>query len=680
MPEGAEGRDPPAAALGPLPTGGAGPPGRDRGLWSPGRIGALELPHRIVMGAMHLGREHLDDGGAALCAFYLERVRGGAGLIVTGGAAVSEVGAGGRSYGILSRREDLDRLGRVAEAVHHAGGLIALQLFHAGRYAFPDAFGHRPVAPSPVYSRFSRCEPAELTEAGIEATIEDFAAGAASARALGFDAVEVMASEGYLIDQFLSPLTNRRDDAWGGDARRRARFGVEVTRAVLAAAGPGLPVILRISGADLLEGGTPPEEVDDFARSLVGAGAEAIDVGIGWHESPVPTTQTVVPPGRFASVARRVKAAVGDVPVIAGTRVNRLDRAESFLEASGADFLSMARPFLADPELVAKARDGRRINICIACNQACIDRSIADGEVSCMVNPRAGREAELRRRRRADAPGRLAVVGAGPAGLSAACELAEAGHEVELWEAAGSLGGQFRWASMVPGKQDYAETVAYYAGELRRLGVVLRMERRAGAADAELLGAFDAVVVASGTRPRPLELAGSDLPHVLAYPDAFAGGVLGERVVVVGGGGVAIDVAHLAAQGSDGRRPAGRRVTVVHRGTRLGERLGRSSRWALLAELRRLEVEVVGGATYERIAEDGVHVVDSSGLRRVLAADTVVVAVGQEPERSVAPWLEASGRPHVVVGGARDVAGLDAVRAFAEGLEAARALSSRLGA
>ncbi|SCG76962.1 oxidoreductase [Micromonospora coxensis] len=655
-----------------------------RHVFRAGRIGSLHIPHRIVMGAMHLGLETREDGGAALAAFYAERARGGAGLMITGGAAVSVAGAGGRGYGVLGDVAFRDRLRRVVTTVHDAGGLIALQLFHAGRYASPTAFGVSPVAPSAVHSRFSGSTPQALTAAQIRATVADFARAAALGRELGFDAVEIMGSEGYLVDQFLSPLTNLRDDEWGGDARRRRRFGVEVTRAAREATGADFPIVVRFTGLDLMAGGTPHADVLDFARSLVAAGADALNVGVGWHESPVPSVQAIVPPGAWISVAAAVKAAVGSTPVIASNRVNRVGHAEDILATSGLDFVSMARPFLADPELITRSRRRRPVNVCIGCNQACIDRSLVDGEVSCMVNPRAGRELTALPARSARQL-RLAVIGGGPAGLQAAHALASAGHRVDLYEAADGLGGQFRLAGRVPGKADYHATIDYFTADLDRLGVRMHVGRPIGAGDVPLLRAFAGLIVASGVRPRRVEIPGADLPHVLTYPQAFAGGALRGRVAIIGGGGIAVDLAHLAARGPErpdeierflrtyglaaGPAPAAAEleVTILHRGPRIGPRLGRSSRWAVLADLRRHGVRIVSGVRFRRITSDGVHIVDAAGADAVVPADTVVIAAGQTADGVVPALARQAGVWHRVVGGARDADGLDAVRAFAEG-------------
>jgi 2,4-dienoyl-CoA reductase (NADPH2) len=642
-------------------------------VFSPGAIGTLKPPHRVVMGAMHLGLETVDDGGAALVAFYSERARGGAGLMVTGGAAVSPAGAGGPRYGVLDDTAFTRRLAHVAQRVHDVGGLIALQLFHAGRYA--PAGDPGPVGPSPVFSRISGCEPRELLAAEVDQTVDDFGRGAALARSLGFDAVEIMGSEGYLIDQFLSPLTNRRDDEWGGDAERRARFGVEVTRRVRAAAGGGFPVIFRMSGADLMDGGVPHEEVLGFARAVAAAGADALNIGVGWHESPVPTVQAIVPPGTWAPVAAAVKAAVGRVPVIASNRVNRLEIADDILGANQADFVSMARPFLADPRLIDSARRGRPVNICVGCNQACIDRSLTDaGEtVSCMVNPRAGRETDLPFPVRVPRPARVAVAGGGPAGLTAARELAAVGHQVTLFEAADNLGGQFNLAARVPGKEDYAASIQYLAAELAGLGGEIMLGQPIG--DSDDLRSFDGVVVATGVRARRLDIPGADLPHVLSYPDAFTP-TLGGRVVIIGGGGIAVDVAHYASHLGPAHR---RSVTVLHRGPRIGARLGKSTRWAVIGALRARGVELRVGVRCERITPEGVEILGDGGAAEVVPADTVVIAVGQVADDSVTSAACRAGVWHRVIGGARDTVGLDAVRAMAEGAWAAAEFTTEPG-
>ena len=658
-------------------------------VWRPGSIGPLALPHRVLMGSMHVGLEGLDDDGAALAAFYRERAAGGAGLIVTGGSAVSRVGAGGRNYSFVNDDGDAPKLARVAAAVHEAGARVLLQLFHAGRYAYENSFGLQPVAPSAVYSRFSGCEPRALTHEEVLGTIADFARGAARARDLGFDGVEIMASEGYLLNQFTAPLTNLRDDEWGGDAPRRMRFCLEVAAAVRAAAGPGQAVVYRISGADLVDGGTPHDELLELAAALADGGAiDAINVGIGWHEARVPTVQLLVPHGAWRPWARAIHDAVS-VPVIASNRVNTLALADELLAAGDADFVSLARPFLADPQIVQRSRAGRPINICIACDQACIDRSIFDRRVSCVVNPRAGYELE---RGHAAGRARVAVVGGGPAGMEAARALAVAGHAVSLFEAGEALGGQFRMASRIPGKEDYGLTGEYFASALTALGVELSLGTSVD--DADELADYDGVVVATGVTPRAIELPGADLDHVVSYAELLGGTRElprpGSSVAIIGAGGIGVDVAHLlshhggfyARYGLRGEgpssSPAVRTVTLMRRGERVGEQIGPSTRWAILTELRAAGVQTLTGIRYERIEPGAVWIRDAAGEPVAVPADTVVVCAGQRPERALAARLQAAGRPHLVIGGAGGAEELDAERAFREGLTAPERLGQIL--
>jgi 2,4-dienoyl-CoA reductase (NADPH2) len=664
---------------------------------SPGRIGSLRLPNRIVMGSMHLG---IEFDGARLAAFYVERARSGVGLIVTGGSSVNREGAGGRNYSFINEPDGAPPLREAATAVREAGGRIALQLFHAGRYALQSSFGLQPVAPSAIPSRFSPNPPRALEHEEIIATIDDFARGAMRARELGFDAVEVMASEGYLLNQFLSPLTNKRDDAWGGDLERRMRLAREVLRAIRARAGVDFPVIFRISGADLMAKSTNAEETLTFARALAADGVDALNVGIGWHESSIPTVQHLVPSGMWIPFAAAVKKAVGELAVVASNRINSLAAAEDVLAAGSADFVSMARPFLADSQLVAKAARGEPelVDTCIACNQACIDLSLLDVPVSCMVNPRAAREREFPEDRPAPVPKRFAVVGGGPAGMEAARALAALHHRVELFEAQEELGGQFRMARRIPGKRDFDETIRYFTNELARLGVVVRLNSRID--DASLLRGFDGIVLASGVVPRRVTFPGIDLPHVFSYADVLLRDCpVGERVAIVGAGGIGVDVAHflsfgeanvdestrflyeqgLAAPTGDALVVTGRKtVALMRRGAPIGEGIGKTTRWAVLQALRAGGVSTFVNVTYEAIVPGGIRVRTADGEKRTIEADTVIIAAGQERNDGLLEPIRELGLPFRVVGGAKAATELNAVRAFEDGLRAAHELGGEL--
>ncbi len=722
-------------------------------IFTPIEIGGLRLPHRLVMGSMHLGLEGMEDAGERLAAFYRERALGGAGLIVTGGWAVSADGAADGSYGILGRPPGRGRpdvrlpdpettaLAEIAGATAGTDGRIALQLFHAGRYALADSPGEV-VAPSAVTSRVSRVEPRALGEDEVWDVVAQFAAGARLAQELGFAAVEVMGSEGYLVDQFLSPVTNRRDDSWGGDAEGRMRFGIEVASAVREAVGDGFPVLFRMTGAELMPESRPWEEVEAFAAALVGAGVDALNIGVGWHESPVPTVQGAVPAGAFVPWAEGIKASLGDgteitgtaattaamaaVPVIAGNRVNRLRDAEAILAGGGVDMVSMSRPFLADPRIVEKGRTGGAVNVCISCDQACIDRSLVGGHVSCLVNPRSGYEVEFpppselrshlpthsgdRCERNGGSGGRTGpryfVIGGGPAGLEAARVLATLGGDVHLYEAREELGGQFRWARLVPGKEDYGATISYFESELQRLGVHLHLGHEVGEDDSDVIADCVGVVLATGVHPRSVEIPGSTLPHVVDYAGAFESG-LGdaESVAIVGAGGIGVDLAHLLThEPTDtigffkrfGVAPpaeatycrietisrhskglgGGVGVTLLRRSGRVGSGIGITTRWVWLDALKRAGVETRTGLSYRRITADGIEIELDDGTVETIAADRVVIAAGQERCDELRPLLEQLGVPHRVVGGAENPSELNAVRAFGEGLRAAYELAA----
>ncbi|HYG54864.1 MAG TPA: NADPH-dependent 2,4-dienoyl-CoA reductase [Burkholderiales bacterium] len=646
--------------------------------------GGVTLPNRILMGSMHTGLEARPDGMARLAAFYAERARGGAALIVTGGFSPNDAGNLSAHRAQFSTPEDCERHTVVPRAVHEAGGRIVLQLLHSGRYGFHD----RIVAPSAVKSPINPLAPREMAPAEIEQTIDDFAKAAALAREAGYDGVEIMGSEGYLITQFLAARTNQRSDQWGGPLENRLRFATEIVRRVRAATAPGFIIVYRISALDLVEGGLASQEVLDVARHIEAAGASLLNTGIGWHEARIPTIAQAVPRGAFAWATRRVKQAV-KIPVIASNRINAPEVAEEILARGDADMVSLARAMLADAEFANKARAGDRagINICIACNQACLDHYFIGQPASCVVNPRAGRETKLIYSK-ADKKKRVAVVGGGPAGLSCAAVAAERGHAVTLYERSGELGGQFNLAKRIPGKQEFAESIAYYEERLKRAGVHIRLN--ATPAESELK-TYDEVVLATGIDPRRPAIPGIDHRKVATYVDVLSGRVdPGRHVAIIGMGGIGFDVAlylleresrapldpgafrahwGIAEDGSISApaltRPS-RQITMMKRSaTPFGHTLGRTTGWVHRAELARSGVRMLKGVAYRRIDDAGVHLL-ADGKEMLIEADTVIVCAGQLPNR---PFSSSH-----LIGGAREAGELDAKRAMREGAELAAAL------
>ncbi len=666
-------------------------------LFAPIDLGPLALSNRIVMGSMHTG---LEETGAwdRVAAFYAERARGGAALMITGGMAPNREGGVFPGAAGLFTEADIAGHRRVTDAVHAEGGRIAMQILHAGRYAY----GKECVAPSAVKAPIAPFMPQALDEDGIETQIADIATAAERARAAGYDGVEVMGSEGYLLNQFLAPRTNRRLDAWGGDAEQRMRLPVEVVRRVRAAIGPDMLLIYRISLIDLVPDGQSWPEIVALAHRIEAAGADVLNSGIGWHEARVPTIATSVPRAGFAWVTRKLMGQVG-VPLIACNRINTPEVAEAVLAEGCADMVSMARPFLADSDFVAKARAGRggEITPCIACNQACLDHTFAGKVASCLVNPRAGHETELNYTPAAT-PRPIAVVGAGPGGMMAAIVAARRGHDVTLFERAAHPGGQLDMARRIPGKEEFAGLMDWFEGELARTGVALRTGT---APDAEMLADFDEVVIATGVRPRDPELPGQDGAHVHAYTDVLRGGAeVGGRVAIIGAGGVGFDVATFLAQDGpsptldaaawrrewgvtdpqtaraglapEGPAPAppARMITLMQRrADKPGRGLGKTTGWIHRAGLRMKGVRMLGGVTYERISPEGVYIT-RDGAAELIAADTVVLCTGQEPARALADALIAAGRTPHVIGGAHIAAELDAKRAIDEGARLAARL------
>jgi 2,4-dienoyl-CoA reductase (NADPH2) len=648
-------------------------------LCSPLDLGFATLPNRIMMGSMHTGLESRPDGIERLAAFYAERARGGAALIVTGGFSPNEIGNLSAHRAEFSTVRDSRNHRPIPGAVHDAGGRIVLQLLHSGRYGFHD----RIVAPSAVKSPINPHTPREMTPEEIEGTIDDFARAAALAREAGYDGVEVMGSEGYLITQFLALRTNRRTDDWGGSLENRMRFAAEIVRRTRAAAGRDFIIVYRISALELVEGGLTAEEIVQVAKTVEAAGTTILNTGIGWHEARIPTIAQAVPRGGFAWAARRLKQAVR-IPVVASNRINAPEVAEEILARGDADMVSLARAMLADPDFASKARAGDRpgINVCIACNQACLDHYFIGQPASCVVNPRAGRETKLlflKTRKKKT----VAVVGGGPAGLVCAAHAAERGHAVTLYEKAHELGGQFNLAKVIPGKQEFGESIAYFSERLKRAGV--RILLGSAPSETELRG-FDDVVIAIGVDPRKPPIPGIEGANVASYVDVLTGAIEpGRNVAILGMGGIGFDVAlYLLERGSratldpeafvahwgiSGALPHStprHNVTMLKRShTPFGHTLGRSTGWVHRAELARNGVRMMKGVEYRKIDASGVHI-SVDGKEMLVAADTVIVCAGQDPRRDV--------RGNHVIGGAKEAAELDAKRAMLEGAELAAQL------
>jgi 2,4-dienoyl-CoA reductase (NADPH2) len=663
-------------------------------LLEPITIGDLTLRNRAVMGSMHTGLEDNFWDTPKLAAYFAERARGGVGLIVTGGYAPNKRGWLKPFASELTTRLQSERHKQITGAVHDEGGAIALQVLHAGRYAY-HPFS---VSASATKAPINPFKAGALSTRGVDRTVSDFVRAAGLAQRAGYDAVEIMGSEGYLINQFLAARTNRRTDAWGGTAEKRMRFPVEIVRRTRETVGDGFPIIYRLSLLDLVEGGQTWDEVVTLAHLVEDAGATVVNTGIGWHEARVPTIITQVPRGAWTWTTRRLRGELS-IPVCASNRINTPELADRLVADGTADLVSMARPLLADPDFVNKAAAEREDEIitCIACNQACLDHAFKNRKASCMLNPRAGRETEILLTP-VVRPREVAVVGGGPAGLSAAVSFAERGDRVTLFEKGAELGGQFRLAMQIPGKEEFAEALRYFRRRLEILGVDVRLGTEA---TAETLAGFDEVVVATGVEPRMPAIPGIDHPKVVSYADLLDGSVVaGKRVAVIGAGGIGVDVAHflthdptettadwLAHWGvgdpaQDSVQHAGgltapksrtpvREVTLVQRKTSLiGKGLGKTSGWAHRAVLKQAGVAQISGASYDLIDERGLHLT-VDGEPRVLEVDHVVVCAGQESVRSLYDELAELGRPVSIIGGADLAAELDAKRAIEQGVRLA---------
>ncbi|MFV2051505.1 FAD-dependent oxidoreductase [Aliiroseovarius sp. YM-037] len=663
-------------------------------------LGFTTLKNRVLMGSMHTGLEETKDWNR-VAEFYAERARGDVGLMVTGGMAPNREGGVFPGAAGLFTAEDIANHRVVTDRVHDAGGKIAMQILHAGRYAY----GSECVAPSPVKSPISPFPPKELDEDGIEKQIADIATAAARAREAGYDGVEVMGSEGYFLNQFLVTHTNKREDRWGGSYENRMRLPLEVMRRVRGAIGDDFIVIYRLSMIDLIPNGSTWEEVVLLAKEMEKAGATILNTGIGWHEARIPTIATSVPRRAFSWVTKKLMGEVS-IPIVTSNRINTPDVAESVLADGCADMVSMARPFLADSHFVAKAAAGQAAAIapCIACNQACLDHTFSGKLSSCLVNPRACHETELVIEPAAELK-QIAVVGAGPAGLSAALTAAERGHNVTLFDKAEELGGQLNMAKRVPGKEEFEGFVDWFKHSVANSNITLKLGVEVTAND---LTGFDEVVISTGVLPRDPAIDGQDGPNVLSYIDVLRHNApVGERVAIIGAGGIGFDVAEflvhegesptenlelwkeewgvgdpeesrggLAPEGPQPEPPA-RDITLLQRKSeKLGKRLGKTTGWIHRAALKAKGVKMIGGVNYERIDADGLHI--SFGEARenpqIIAADTIVLCAGQLPERSLADALIDAGKTPHVIGGADVAAELDAKRAIDQGTRLATTL------
>ncbi|WSV25361.1 NADPH-dependent 2,4-dienoyl-CoA reductase [Streptomyces griseus] len=665
-------------------------------LLSPLDLGFTTLPNRVLMGSMHIGLEEAERGFERMAAFYAERARGGVGLMVTGGIAPSERACSFPGGAKMTTEAEAEQHREITSAVHAAGGRIAMQILHFGRYAHhPDL-----VAPSALKAPISGFTPNALTDGQVEETIEEFVRAAELARFAGYDGVEIMGSEGYLINEFIVSATNHRTDRWGGSYENRMRLPVEIVRRVRERVGDDFILIYRLSMLDLVPGGSTLEEVVTLAKAIEAAGATIINTGIGWHEARIPTIATSVPRGAFSWVTEKVRGAVS-VPLVTSNRINTPEVAEEILASGRADMVSMARPFLADPEFVAKAAAGRAdaINTCIGCNQACLDHIFSLKITSCLVNPRACHETELvlsptRTRKR------VAVVGAGPAGLACSVTAAERGHAVTLFDTADEIGGQLNVARRVPGKEEFDETLRYFRTRLAELDVEVRLSTRA---DTGSLDGYDEIVLATGVEPRTPAIPGTDHPNVVSYLDVLRDGApVGDRVAIVGAGGIGFDVAEFLTDGGDAasldadtffrqwgvdtayedrgglrapERPKSPRTVhlVQRRSSKVGAGLGKTTGWIHRTELRHRGVEMIAGASYDLIDDEGLHLT-VDGERRVLPVDTVVLCAGQEPRRELYEELSAGAVPVHLIGGADVAAELDAKRAIRQGTELAASL------
>ncbi len=660
-------------------------------LFTPLDLGFTTLKNRVLMGSMHTGLEERPDGAERLAAFYAERARHGVALIVTGGVAPARSGVTMEGGAILQDASQLPHHRLITDAVHREGGKIALQILHTGRYSYQPQL----VAPSALQAPINRFTPHALSHDEILALIDDFARCAQLAQQAGYDGVEIMGSEGYLINEFLAPRTNQREDEWGGDEARRRRFALDVVRTVRERVGREFIIIYRLSMLDLVENGGTLEQTITLAQAIEAAGANIINTGIGWHEARIPTIATPVPRGAFSWVTRKLKGKVG-IPLVTTNRINDPQVAEAILSRGDADMVSMARPFLADAALLSKAQDGRadEINTCIGCNQACLDQIFVGKVTSCLVNPRACHETKMPVLPAAHRKN-LAVVGAGPAGLAFAVNAAARGHSVTLFDAQAEIGGQFNVARQIPGKEEFYETLRYYRRMIELTGVALCLNQRV---DPSMLMLFDEVILACGIEPRIPPIEGIDHPKVLSYLDVLRDKVpVGESVAIIGCGGIGFDTAMYLSQPGEptsqniaefcvewgidtsltqvgGLRPEGpqlakspRRIVMLQRKAgKPGENLGKTTGWIHRATLLSRGVKMIPSVSYQKIDDAGLHLL-IAGEPQLLAVDHVVICAGQEPRRELAEPLRKAGKTVHLIGGCDVALELDARRAIAQG-------------
>ncbi|CAE6928470.1 2,4-dienoyl-CoA reductase [Pseudomonas marincola] len=663
-------------------------------LLAPLDLGFTTLKNRTLMGSMHTGLEEKPDGFERMAAYFAERARGGVGLMVTGGIGPNVEGGVYSGAAKLTTVEEAEKHKIVTRAVHEADGKICMQILHAGRYAYSP----KSVAPSAIQAPINPFKPTELDEEGIEKQIADFVTCALLAQQAEYDGVEIMGSEGYFINQFLVAHTNQRTDRWGGSYENRMRLAIEIVSRVRKAVGPNFIIIYRLSMLDLIEGGSTWDEVVMLAKAIEKAGATIINTGIGWHEARIPTIATKVPRAAFTKVTAKLRGQVS-IPLITTNRINTPEIAEQVLAEGDADMVSMARPFLADPEFVNKAAAGRsdEINTCIGCNQACLDHTFGGKLTSCLVNPRACHETELNYIPTV-AVKKIAVVGAGPAGLAAATVAAERGHSVTLFDSAEEIGGQFNVAKRVPGKEEFFETLRYFDRKLKSTGVDVRLQTRVSADDL-IKGGYDEVILATGIAPRTPEIPGIDNPKVINYLDAILQRKpVGNNVAVIGAGGIGFDVsefithagaatsldrdafwkewgidAQLDARGgvagiqAEVHAPARQVFLLQRKKTKVGDGLGKTTGWIHRAGLKNKNVQMINSVEYLKVDDNGLHISVAGGEPQVLPVDTVIVCAGQDPLRELQDGLVAGGQSVHLIGGADVAAELDAKRAINQG-------------